>query len=500
MCFDVDQPARSHEAAEKLISLSSAALRWREERRSSTGRKAGEGLQKFLVTISSFVESFTGIAELMKAADSQYGGLAYGTVSLLLSVAVHKQRREEAIEEALEELTYAFPRLATLQELEPSFTLKGPIARSFALVVQFCRESIAYYADRWQRMKGAFSPAAHSMKPLAELRRVLAQAREETDLMLSKSIHDMQHRLRRTQELVEESSEASKESNLARVSRVLFVDDTLPDLDPRTGTDTDSEQYGKLLLCAFDMQGYQQEQRCQPTWEMFTQEHEFSHWLRSRSSRFLLCGGVNPNEGSIGQCGTLNWLSRASLDTVQYLQNQGESVIFFYCQTDWSLSTATRHSFQHVVNSLAYRLAGCYHGLLPSRLEKLESTARATVECGGQVRVVAALKPLRLLFSALSEDIKVNIIIDRLDQCKWEVNDTDTVIRFQDGIEGLLELMRIVKCCVKILLVVESFRAEKLFNRELSKKDRDQIGCKLRWEQETEDERLLRVIRREMSS
>jgi hypothetical protein len=45
----------------------------------------------------------------VKAADQQFGGLAYGTVVLLATVVANKQRREKAIEEMLEEITYAFP-------------------------------------------------------------------------------------------------------------------------------------------------------------------------------------------------------------------------------------------------------------------------------------------------------------------------------------------------------------------------------------------------------
>lgn len=39
---------------------------------------------------SDFLESFSGIVEIVKAADQQYGGLAYGTLSVFLSVAVRK--------------------------------------------------------------------------------------------------------------------------------------------------------------------------------------------------------------------------------------------------------------------------------------------------------------------------------------------------------------------------------------------------------------------------
>jgi phage-related protein len=56
-------------------------------RRSVGLRKAGSSVQRVLGTFSDFLGSYSGIVELVKAADSQYGGLAYGTLSLLLSVS-----------------------------------------------------------------------------------------------------------------------------------------------------------------------------------------------------------------------------------------------------------------------------------------------------------------------------------------------------------------------------------------------------------------------------
>ena len=56
-------------------------------KRSTGGRKVGTGIQSFMTTFSEFLESYSGIVELVKAADNQYGGLAYGTLSLFLSVS-----------------------------------------------------------------------------------------------------------------------------------------------------------------------------------------------------------------------------------------------------------------------------------------------------------------------------------------------------------------------------------------------------------------------------
>lgn len=74
-------------AMRKLRLSNDEAQRWKKTRREGA-RKIGKGLQSFLCRFSDFLEAYSGIVEMMKGADQQYGGLAYGTLSLLLSVSV----------------------------------------------------------------------------------------------------------------------------------------------------------------------------------------------------------------------------------------------------------------------------------------------------------------------------------------------------------------------------------------------------------------------------
>ena len=62
-------------------------------------RKAGDNAVKFTKSVSEYIEAYSGIIEIMKGADQQYGGVAYATISLLLIVSVARCQRM---------LTYAF--------------------------------------------------------------------------------------------------------------------------------------------------------------------------------------------------------------------------------------------------------------------------------------------------------------------------------------------------------------------------------------------------------
>ena len=49
-------------------------------------RKVGKQTVVFASNFSSFLHAYSGIIEIMKGADEQYGGVAYSTLSLLLIV------------------------------------------------------------------------------------------------------------------------------------------------------------------------------------------------------------------------------------------------------------------------------------------------------------------------------------------------------------------------------------------------------------------------------
>ena len=49
-------------------------------------RQAGKRTVIFANNFSSFLQAYSGIVEIMKGADQQYGGIAYGTLSLFLIV------------------------------------------------------------------------------------------------------------------------------------------------------------------------------------------------------------------------------------------------------------------------------------------------------------------------------------------------------------------------------------------------------------------------------
>lgn len=58
-----------------------------KEKWSKRRSKASVNVQNFVSNFSDFLACYAGIVEIVKGADQQYGGIAYGTMSILLTVS-----------------------------------------------------------------------------------------------------------------------------------------------------------------------------------------------------------------------------------------------------------------------------------------------------------------------------------------------------------------------------------------------------------------------------
>ena len=56
--------------------------------------KIGKATRTFANNFSSFLQAYSGIIEIMKGADQQYGGVAYSALSLLLIVGVFQGKED----------------------------------------------------------------------------------------------------------------------------------------------------------------------------------------------------------------------------------------------------------------------------------------------------------------------------------------------------------------------------------------------------------------------
>ncbi|PPJ51253.1 hypothetical protein CBER1_08182 [Cercospora berteroae] len=470
---------------QQLLIATSSMSQWRARRKSGTGRKIATGVQGFLVTFSDFLESFSGIVEVVKAADQQYGGFAYGTMSVLLSVVVHKDKRENDIEDALEELTYAFPRLAMLRSLQPSDRLQDLIADVFGLVVKFARETTDYFSSRRQRWKDAVSPGKVKMQTMSRIRRQLGQVKQESDTLLlqdiskmKQTIDDMSVRLRSTQSIALAHKSSADGEYLASIRRTLGIKVE----EPYT-FNTDLERYKVILGRAFHNRRAIIRAPMETSLHLLTEDADFAQWLTKQESSLLLLGGQNWHRFDSKD---LVWLSEGSVLLAESLRSQlsdTQKVAWFLCQTDWTMTDRKKCSVQDVMASLIYQIVLMH----ADKLRDYHDQVQRVVE-GSDWRSDSAEKAfgafaglLANIIAHFDDNFSLTIILDRLDQCRWHDEPDQEGWNMRFAVEGFLEVMEAVQCCVKFMIVVDTAAAMQLS----SYASRKRLVMKQNWQQES---------------
>lgn len=57
------------------------------QKRATGMRRISDGVQKFAQSFDEFLRTYSGLVDVLQAVDAQYGGLAWGTLSLLFIVS-----------------------------------------------------------------------------------------------------------------------------------------------------------------------------------------------------------------------------------------------------------------------------------------------------------------------------------------------------------------------------------------------------------------------------
>lgn len=453
------------QVSEQLHLSSNAFRNWRASRTSSTGRKATTNIQSFLTTFADFLESFSGICEIVKGADQQYGGLAYGTLSVLLGVAVHKSQREEVIEDTLEELHFAFPRLQVLTDLQPSNKLQELIADVFALVITYLKEATEYYLYRRQRLKDTFVPSKIKGKTLTRIRKQLAEIRKESDILMLQDIRKMRH-------TIEDMNRTLRSTQASVLAQGSSADGTLlSNLRSLLGVRADSAHmsftdYSKLLTTAFNVRRAAIHVPYETTHSLLMENSSFAQWNRSEQSSILFVGGVNWHKQS---CRDLNWLSQGSLIVIDHHKTQGHKVIWFLCQTDWTVSSRKRCTLQEILAHLIYELVCLHQDRLRIRHDYIQATVGSDPWKNGSPEEILNLfsELFLVLLLEFGAGAALTIVIDRLDRCRWNDEEGQEGWSMRFVLEMFLDMMEKAVSRLKVLVVVDTLAAQMFYDYQV---------------------------------
>lgn len=494
------------ETAAKMVHLAAKSYHnYKTEREEPKSlRKAAAGFQSFLHTIGKFLEAFKGVADIVKAANQTFGGLAYGTVSLLVSVAIFKQQREETIQDMIEELEYALPRLDTLRKLKPKESMRKLIVEVFRLIIILCRDTIEYFAsgNTLKRLLKALSPAQLKVKHVSEIRSKLSEIRKESEVVMLEEIFRMRHQLQEIQETgtdtnvrVRDTQAVMKGTDMAYMSdlRVLLgLKQTQKGIFPNT----DIDQYEKTIAAEFEVHTKRFQAARRMSWNLLNSEHKFSTWYDQAASSLLLLGGWNwLDDGRTD----LNWLSDASTLVIRELAKRKVQqpsmpicTLSYFCMTGHVVhSERHRRDFLDICKQVAYQIAERHPDLLTYMRDAVCSAIESTKWKAADT-LVAYEAMVQLLIDLLAEfddDVEVFLVIDRLDTCRWSSDLPGTSNRMHDAVQALLSLVRsrqLAHIRVKVLLVVDG-AAAKSVSQQLSRERGETFSWQIDWVQESDD-------------
>ncbi|KAH7002623.1 hypothetical protein EDB80DRAFT_809798 [Ilyonectria destructans] len=95
---------------------------------------------RFLSTFGRYLDGYGGVVELMSTLGGQYGKAAYSTLSILLVVAVNKQKRDDRIGEILLQLCKQYSRFKILEHIHPTSEMQMHLANAYEIGIEFARQ------------------------------------------------------------------------------------------------------------------------------------------------------------------------------------------------------------------------------------------------------------------------------------------------------------------------------------------------------------------------
>jgi hypothetical protein len=458
-----------------------------------TGRR-GQGIYKlsanvqgFLYSFSLFVNNYAGIVEIIKAVDSQFGGLAWGTLSVFLSVAVLKQEREDEINRAILEFSRHCPRLKILKEIYPDEELQRHIAEMYTNIIQFARSATLFYQrGSIRRIVSSSNPKDKVAQIIEDIQTGLVNIRLDCETLMQQRVYEL---LKQTESLKEQLSKVNtslERSHRDRNAKHLAkLKDRLGHLH---GFDSSISFYRLLLSDAiFQQQSRGSSYPTSMTNNILEEEPAYNHWLKSVDAGILLLSGKNA--AWINQT-TLNWLSQAAILVVEYLKMEEKESVYVFCQTKPLLAQNDKPSIKSVFADVALQLfekRPIDHQYIDSEVE--------TIMCGDQWNsgdeydtLQAGTKLINAALQTFHREETVFIVLDRIDQCKWTYETEILRIGVCTVLDSLLNLVLTAPCRLKIIVVSASTSHNQDVGRFIARRHErssmEQFFERLDWDQD----------------
>ncbi|KAL8949005.1 MAG: hypothetical protein Q9222_004845 [Ikaeria aurantiellina] len=413
-------------------------------------KRAGNTLQKFMSTLSLFIEAYNGVNGIARGIDCQYGDLVVSALSVLAQIGKNKEGREMAINSILEELTKSWMgepgRLCLYSDAYPSSSrMEGFLADVYLAIGELAVESAEYYSRPpytrfWQAIRRP--PKLGIDVKADEIKRAIFEVVSEANAYFLRDFAD--HR-RAWETLCAQQTK----NQLAHISRELGISRELADADRMIA------QCKALHAHAF-AEAYRKKrskQLQQISINVLKDKGLCTTLEQSAPSAVLVLSGSNYDiyDSGAGLC----WLSPITTEIAESYQagqsSQGTSKILFHsaCADRASRFSNEKEPFDLCLSRFILQILLWDDGYF--------SQTRQTVEDDIRDNNCHRLETLQSLLKGWTRSDEICIIIDRLDCIALHDNGRNSSDdEISELLETVLNIVSAASCNIKLVVTVDT--------------------------------------------
>ena len=336
--------------------------------------KVSSRLSTFANRTMDFFETYSGISEIVRGIDNNFGPIAYGTFSIFLMVAKSKEVHRVLTQSILEELRKWLPRLETIRVGGTSHPrLMKFVFDIYIETVHFFRYATEFLcsARASRAWKLISRPPQHGLqKRLDMIKEKCKWLLEELAIRLYEQNDEMNRKLTRLEDFANENAELGKSktaddhsNQLRKVAKAL----NLPlDFDAYVAsmiTDCESKAYQNL----FEFQrkdAFRPVRLQQIGLEALSQRPSYKAWMSATRSSLLLLGGEN-KDITIPQ----SWLSPVATKFVHFVQQSPKCKVVFHSIN----ATRARRHCQNPENEILLAVKSILYQVLSKEIRLCQS-------------------------------------------------------------------------------------------------------------------------------
>ncbi|KAL8775344.1 MAG: hypothetical protein Q9209_000351 [Squamulea sp. 1 TL-2023] len=418
--------------------------------------KRTTALQEFMSTASEFLKAYSGLNEVTKGVDSQYGGLVSGALSVFFQIGENKEGRESAITCVFEELTVSWigdtGRLRLYSDAYPtSQKMKDFIKDVYLGIAELAAESAEYYsrppyARFWQAIGRPPQLGIH--RQAEEIKKALLEVVSEGNALLVRNHARQNKEWEGKLKEWEETRAQEKNDEVAQIASELGISQELADPNGMIAQckELHANAFGKALRRKGTKQLEQISLGVLKELQLYKSTEEITE------SSALVLSGSNYDSYEAGS--SLCWLSPVTTEIAELYQlRQGSAVtskVLFHspCRDEASRFSYRKEPFNICVSRFIMQIL-----LWDDRyFWQNRQMIRHNIRDSDRLRV----ETLKALLQGWQGSDEVCIIIDRLDRIAIPDYitdpDEDTV---SDLLELILEVVSTASCKIRLVVTVD---------------------------------------------